>query len=167
MDIQALTAEQVMSRVLVTVSYEDSPLMAWELMRRAGVHHLPVLDSRRRLVGVLSREDLVSCWSSNPYQLAERKVGELLTGRRSPRVGRDRPLRQVAEIMIDAGVDALPVVTESCTLIGLVTSTDVLAAVAGRTVASRTGTATGTGDTMFTLFRLEPVLPARPAAEAR
>nr|BFE79294.1 hypothetical protein GCM10020093_018950 [Planobispora longispora] len=60
MNAGTLTAEQVMSRVLVTVVAEESPLMAWELMRRAGVHHLPVIDARARPLGILTCEDLAA-----------------------------------------------------------------------------------------------------------
>ncbi|MGW2198797.1 CBS domain-containing protein, partial [Streptosporangium sp. NPDC001682] len=41
MDVQSLRVARVMSRTLVVVEPDESPLMAWEIMRRAGVHHLP------------------------------------------------------------------------------------------------------------------------------
>ncbi|GII05848.1 CBS domain-containing protein [Planobispora takensis] len=56
---EALTAGQVMSRVLVTIPPEESPLMAWEPMRRAEVHHLPVLDGRGRLIGMITTVDVL------------------------------------------------------------------------------------------------------------
>ncbi|MGW0073065.1 CBS domain-containing protein, partial [Streptosporangium sandarakinum] len=49
-DVRDLTVGQVMSRTLVAVDPDESPLLAWEIMRRAGVHHLPVVDGDRRLV---------------------------------------------------------------------------------------------------------------------
>lgn len=49
----------VMSRDVV-VANADWPLMrAVETMERRGVHRLPVLDVTRRLVGILTRDDVV------------------------------------------------------------------------------------------------------------
>lgn len=66
MGVETMTASDVMSRTLVTVEPDESPLMAWELMRRAGVHHLPVVDAESRILGVLGRDDLASHWSGGP-----------------------------------------------------------------------------------------------------
>ncbi|MEU4516551.1 CBS domain-containing protein [Nonomuraea wenchangensis] len=153
MSVETLVAEQVMSRILVVVRPEESPLMAWELMRRANVHHLPVV-SGGHLLGVLSREDLAASWSGGPWEQAGRQVGALLTGERRPRVRTGTPLPRVAAILADSGCDALPVVDEHG-LVGLITTSDVVAAVAGR----RTRPQDTAGEVMTGMFRLEPVLP--------
>ncbi|TMR90564.1 HPP family protein [Nonomuraea basaltis] len=152
MGIESLIAEQVMSRVLVAVKPGESPLMAWELMRRAGVHHLPVVEGPH-LLGVLSREDLAASWSGGPWEQSARQVVSLLVGERRPRVRPDTPLPRVAAVMTDAGCDAVPVVTER-RLVGLITARDVVAAVAGRTRVSA-----GAGEVVTGMFHLEPVLP--------
>ncbi|MEV4288076.1 CBS domain-containing protein [Nonomuraea bangladeshensis] len=153
MSVETLVAEQVMSRILVVVKPEESPLMAWELMRRADVHHLPVV-SGGHLLGVLSREDLAASWSGGPWEQSGRQVGAVLTGERRPRVRPGTPLPRVAAILADSGCDALPVVGEHG-LVGLITASDVVAAVAGRRTRQK-GTA---GEVMTGMFHLEPVLP--------
>ncbi|MER7369381.1 CBS domain-containing protein [Nonomuraea wenchangensis] len=153
MSVETLIAEQVMSRILVVVKPEESPLMAWELMRRANVHHLPVV-SDGHLLGVLSREDLAASWSGGPWEQAGRQVGALLTGERRPRVLLDTPLPRVAAILADSGCDALPVVGKYG-LAGLITTSDVVAAVAGR----RPRPEDTAGEVMTGMFHLEPVLP--------
>ncbi|MCK2216123.1 CBS domain-containing protein [Actinomadura sp. ATCC 31491] len=153
MSVETLVAEQVMSRILVAVEPGESPLMAWELMRRAGVHHLPVV-SGGHLVGVLTREDLAASWSGGPWEQSARQVGALLTGERRPRVAPGTPLPHVAAVMADSGCDAVPVVGEHG-LAGLITARDVVAAVAGRR-PERTGAAS---EVVTGMFRLEPVLP--------
>lgn len=147
-----LTAEQVMSRVLVAVGPDESPLMAWELMRRAGVRHLPVVRGRH-VLGVLTREDLAAAWSGGPQELSGRRVGSLLAGRRRPRVEPGTPLERVAAVMLDAGCDAVPVAGAGG-IVGLITAGDVLAAVAGRIEP-----AAGPGELITGVFRLQPVLP--------
>jgi CBS-domain-containing membrane protein len=72
MSVEKLTGEQVMTHILVTVTPDESPLMAWELMRRAGIRHLPVVD--RDLLGILTRDDLAADWSGGPQQQSLRQV---------------------------------------------------------------------------------------------
>ncbi|MEZ0075256.1 HPP family protein [Planotetraspora sp. GP83] len=157
MNIETLTAADVMTRVIVTVKPDESPLMAWELMRRGGVHHLPVVDDKSRVLGVLRREDVAVHWSGGPADQSSGEVQKLLGGRRCPHVAADMPVAGIAAVMIDSDVDVVPVIGPSKMLQGLVTATDVLRAVAGRCTPS-------TGDTEVTtgLFRLEPVLPPKP-----
>jgi CBS-domain-containing membrane protein len=161
MSVETLTASDVMTRVLVTVKPDESPLMAWELMRRAGVHHLPVVDASSRVLGVLAREDVSAHWSGGPAEQSSVEVRQLLGGRRCPHVSPDRPLSVVAATMVDSCVDVVPVIGSLGTLEGLVTATDVLRAVAGRVRAG-----TGATDVTAGLFRLEPLLPPKPPENA-
>ncbi|KAB8190342.1 CBS domain-containing protein [Nonomuraea phyllanthi] len=152
MSIESLTAGHVMSRVLVVVKPDESPLMAWELMRRAGVHHLPVVDGDG-VVGILTREQLAASWAGGPEEQSGRKVCAILSRGPMPRVQRDTPLARVAAVMLDAGCDAVPVLSGGC-LVGLITTHDVLAAVAGRVRSTE-----GPGEMVTGMFHLEPVLP--------
>jgi len=53
------TVEAVMSRNPVTI-YEDASLAAAaELMRQKGIGHLPVVNERGKLVGIVTRSDIV------------------------------------------------------------------------------------------------------------
>ncbi|MEU0568518.1 CBS domain-containing protein [Nonomuraea sp. NPDC005983] len=150
--VESLTAEHVMSRILVAVKADESPLMAWELMRRAGVHHLPVVDGRH-VLGILSREELAASWSGGPEEQSSRQVRTLLGRGRRPRVQPVTPLARVAAVMIDAGCDAVPVVSEHG-LVGMITAWDVMMAVAGRVPHAEL-----TGEVVTGMFHLEPVLP--------
>lgn len=154
MSAEELTARQVMSRVLVTISCDESPLMAWEFMRRAGVRHLPVLDHNARLVGILTRQQLAAHWSGGPEELSRRKVGDLIARSRVQKVRPELPLPKVAEAILDGGCDAVAVIGRGGTLIGLVTTTDVLAAVAGRITPTDKEAEVVSG-----MFHLEPVMP--------
>ncbi|MGW5263964.1 CBS domain-containing protein [Microbispora sp. NPDC004025] len=161
MSVEAMTAADVMSRVLVTVKPDESPLMAWELMRRGSMHHLPVVDAGSRIIGVLTREDIAAHWSGGPAEQSSSQVRQLLAGRRCPHVPPDAPLPAVAAVMLESGVDVVPVMGASGTLQGLVTVTDVLVAVAGRR-----GAAPRNDDVSAGMFRLEPVLPPKPSRTA-
>jgi CBS domain-containing protein len=156
MSVETMTAADVMSRMLVTVAPDESPLMAWELMRRAGVHHLPVVDADSRVVGVLRREDVASHWSGGPAEQSEMWVGQLVREQNCPRVTPQTPLPDVAGLMIDSESGVVPVVGAEGTLEGLVTASDVMKAVAGRAAP-----AARRSDVKGGLFRLELVLPPR------
>ncbi|MGV9776674.1 CBS domain-containing protein [Streptosporangium sp. NPDC003464] len=157
MDVRELTVAQVMSRTLVAVEPDESPLMAWEIMRRAGVHHLPVVDRHGCLRGVLTREDLTARWSGGPAEQSRARIHPLLGEHRCPHTTLDARLADAAEAMIGAGVDALPVLGESNRLVGMVTATDVLRAVAGRPAGPQE-----TPELLTGMFRLVPVMPHAP-----
>ncbi|MFD0732969.1 CBS domain-containing protein [Planotetraspora mira] len=154
MTVETMTAADVMSRMLVTVEPDESPLMAWELMRRADLHHLPVIDAESRIVGVLRREDLACHWSGGPAEQSSVRVARLLDTQPCPCATPEMPLSAVAALMIDSDVDVVPVTGPAGTLEGLITALDVLKAVAGRATPPH-----GPMDVRGGLFRLEPVLP--------
>lgn len=156
--MENLTASEIMSRVLVTIKPDESSLMAWELMRRAGVHHLPVVDAQGRLLGIVTREDIAANWSGGPDEQSRRTVRNMVVGRRVPHVRPDDYVNAAAGAMLDSGSDSVPVLGEGGALIGLITVRDVLEAVAGRGADSRPCTEQVSG-----MFRLVPVLPTAPA----
>lgn len=60
LDPSAVRVEEIASRRLITIE-QDSPVReAVRLMRRHAVRRLPVVDEKKRLVGIVSADDLVS-----------------------------------------------------------------------------------------------------------
>jgi CBS domain-containing protein len=154
MTFETMRAADVMSRTLVTIEPDESPLMAWELMRRGDLHHLPVIDADSRVVGVLKREDVASHWSGGPAEQSSVWVGRLLDTQPCPQATQDMPLAAVACLMIDSDADVVAVTGPTGALEGLITATDVLKAVAGRAAPPQAA-----ADVRGGLFRLQPVLP--------
>lgn len=107
----------LMTREIVVVSPTVSVGAAARIMETLRVRHLPVLDEQR-LVGVLSDRDLLRCKPGLPC--AEAMTTDPVTCAADATVG------QIAELMIDHKIDALPIVAASGTLVGLITSTDLL-----------------------------------------
>lgn len=58
-DSAATRIDQVMTREPTTVTEHGAPRLALELMKDGGFRRLPVVDAERRLVGVLSLDDVV------------------------------------------------------------------------------------------------------------
>jgi len=111
-----------MTREVVVVSPSVSVAAAGQMMARLGIRHLPVVDGGR-LVGVLSDRDLLRHHGAAAAQLTcgEAMTPAPLTGRPDDSVGR------VAELMLTHKIDSVPVVDAAGRLIGLVTSSDLLA----------------------------------------
>ncbi len=122
-------AEHVMSTPVLAVTAEHSLAAAWEAMRERRVHHLVVLDEQG-LAAVLDDRTLAARWPAGGPDVAYSvKVGDLVShGVRS--VLPDQSVSAVARIMAEGHCDAVPVVSAAGILLGLVTATDLIEAVA-------------------------------------
>jgi CBS-domain-containing membrane protein len=147
-------AGDVMRRGVVAVG-ADAPIdKAVRLMLDQRLGAVPVVDTNRRLVGFLTEGDLIArrmprrslrWWEVLLHDDAEtlageyRKafgtsVGEVMTPTRVS-VSPDAPLEEVAALMREHGVRAVPVVVAHDELVGVVTSAEVIEGLADRSEA--------------------------------
>jgi len=61
----AVTAGNLMSRDVVSIRPDDKVEKAATVMVEKGINRLPVLDVRDKLIGIVSRRDIMSCLYSN------------------------------------------------------------------------------------------------------
>jgi CBS domain-containing protein len=115
----------VASRPVRVVDEQTSVAEALRVMRVAGVRHLPVVTDHR-CVGVLIDRDVVAA-------AVEGTTGPAARWARSPvpTVAPGDPPQVVARAVLDGGLDAVLVVDDGV-VVGIVTATDALAALAGR-----------------------------------
>jgi CBS domain-containing protein/RNA polymerase-binding transcription factor DksA len=123
-----------------TVALGASALEALDTMLERGIRHLPVLDERGRVVGVVSFDDLRAalpfCVSRGaPPAPSEREaargwsIADVMT--HAPRtIGPDDSLADAAQQMALERIGCLPVVDAERRLTGLLSETDVLHALA-------------------------------------
>jgi CBS domain-containing protein/RNA polymerase-binding transcription factor DksA len=134
------SVKQWMSGDPISIEPDSSALEALELMQERGIRHLPVVDSERRVVGVLSLDDLRAALPL-PVGLGERpglpdresarewRVADLMThAPETLREGAD--LAEAAERMAERRIGCLPVVDAEGRLAGLLSETDLLHALA-------------------------------------
>ncbi|MFE3760221.1 CBS domain-containing protein [Streptomyces sp. NPDC059104] len=139
----APTAGDVMSAPAVTVPAEETVADAARLMTRRGVERLPVVDVEDRLVGIVTRRDLLRMFLRPDSEIRRRVTDEVLTEVLGVPAG-DVDVHVVDGIVTLEGLvgrrSQLPA------LLGLVERLDGVVAVASRVTARTDDTATTHAD---------------------
>jgi len=143
-----LTAREIMTPEIVTVSPETDVSQAARLLLEKHINGIPVVDSKQRVVGILCQSDLIAQqkkislpslftlfdgfipFSSTKNlekefkKIAAIKVSEAMTA--DPvSVSPDTPLEEVATLMVNRGFHTIPVI-ENDRLVGVIGKEDVL-----------------------------------------
>ena len=87
--LQEIQVQSVMSKSVVACTNTDSLEQAEELMRRNKVRRLPVLDAEKKLVGLLTLNDIARAARSEPTGASDallRDAGQLLAEVGEPRL---------------------------------------------------------------------------------
>jgi CBS domain-containing protein len=140
----------IMSKEVVTVRKGASVESVVELMLAHGLSRIPVVDENDRLIGVVSKTNLVAksheagaageplsprealVAEQRGYHLqAEAATLEEVMSRSVMALSEDATLRRAAELMVGAQVHGLPVVTSSGRLVGFLSSMDIMAWISG------------------------------------
>jgi CBS domain-containing protein len=116
-----LIVGDLMSTGLVTIKATESIKEAHAEMELGIIRHLPVVDDRGRLVGVLSDRDILA----SLHGRKPRNVGEVMT-RDVISTTIDTPAHTAAQIMLERQIGSLPVLDSADTLVGIITQTDFL-----------------------------------------
>ena len=132
----ALLAQDIMTSPVTWLPSDSTLLEAWTVMKRKGIHHLPVTSVHGTLVGMISNHDLLphaheleSVNSPRPF------VGHKLAHVMSSRVLSATPtteIRKIAHVMLDEQVRAIPILDSSRHLVGILTTSDILRAIVHR-----------------------------------
>jgi CBS domain-containing protein len=143
---QAETAEQLMTSPVVSIAPDDSLVRAARLMHRAKIRHLPVVDDDGRLVGIVSRGDLLK-----PYLRSDESIRHEIA---TDVLGHLTAASEPVEAVVVEGV---------VTLTGrLETSAD--ADLVARLVSAIDGVVALRNHLAFRVDTTEPGAPPRPAA---
>ena len=129
------TIAELMSRELICVRHSDTCAGAYRTMVRAGIHHLPVIDDERHLVGVLNSKQLMEP-PTRPRADYAVKAHVL---RPEVTLTDDIDALEATDLMLKSNLDALPVVDRNSKLLGVITETDLLRALRGIVVPVTNG----------------------------
>lgn len=128
----ALLASQIMTSPVVTLTPAATVAEAREIIRRRWFRHIPVVTEDGRLVGMVSDRYLLS-GAPHPDRPEEppepprpdQTVGEIMT----PRVlcaSPETPIREIARILVEERIGAMPILDHRVRPVGILTITDVL-----------------------------------------
>ena len=128
------SVQHIMSAELVTLNLNDGLGKAEKLFNEYHVRHLPVV-SADKIVGILSMTDLarisfVDSYDPNDFTV-DTSVYSLFSLEqimvRNPKcIPNTATIKEVAETFLDSEFHALPVVDTDKTLLGIVTTTDLI-----------------------------------------
>lgn len=122
MKASELRVGDLMTTAVITFGPDDTVGQADAEMRLAEIRHLPVVDERKRVVGIVSNRDVLrTLREGRAVAVAAIMSRTVLT------VSPETPAAQAAALMLEHRIGSLPVVGEGGTLVGLVTETDFLA----------------------------------------
>ena len=132
----ALLAQDLMTSPVTWLPSNSTLLEAWTVMQRKGIHHLPVTSIHGTLVGMISNHDLLpyaheleslnSPGLSTEYKLARVMSSRVLSATPTTEI------REIAHVMLDEHVNAIPILDSSRHPVGILTTSDILRAIVHR-----------------------------------
>jgi CBS domain-containing protein len=114
-----LKVSDLMTTSLMTINASEPLLEARIDMEMGLVHHLPVVDDRGRLVGIVSDRDIMR--RGDKKRVCDVMSKDVVTTRP------DSPASAAASMMLEFRIGSVPVVNDEGALVGVVTISDYLA----------------------------------------
>jgi acetoin utilization protein AcuB len=124
----ALVAEQIMSNPVLTLGPDTPVAEAWAFFQQHRFKHVPVVGTNRRLIGVLSERDLLrdaagmSVGGRPHATIRPLLIAQVLTATV------DTPICEIAHVLYDRHIGAIPIVNDTDIPIGIVSRSDILRA---------------------------------------
>ena len=129
--------DRSMTRDVITILEDATVLDAKATLDKHRIHHLPVVDDARRLIGVVTDRDVRSALPSGVFDNEETarererilslKVGEIMT-RKPVSVSPSNTLEDVLLLMERTPVGAVPVVDDDRKIVGIISTRDLMRA---------------------------------------
>jgi CBS-domain-containing membrane protein len=126
-----LTVADVMTTPAITIRLDEPVGVAVTRMAKEGIKRLPVVDAQGRLVGILSRVDILRLLAEKPvgHPLpppgAAKTVREVMSSA-IPAVQAEDGLAEIVETFLESGTHRIIVLGEDGRAIGLISDSDVV-----------------------------------------
>jgi len=135
-----MKVRSLMSRDFMTLSPDDKVDRAIFLFHYEKIHHLPIVTDDGQLVGILAQYDLRKIEGAPRRRVHETQDGrQMIVSNRKIRtvmrrqpytIGPDDSVEKAAMLMANEQIGSLPVIDDNGALVGIITSTQLLAAFA-------------------------------------
>lgn len=130
-----MTARDLMTMSPMTITPQTKLRHAVQLLHTLEIRHLPVVDERGGLVGIVSDRDLRALGipavvepESGSSQTLEKGVAEVMSSDVLS-VDTEADASEVVELMLEHKIGAVPVVDADGVLVGIISYIDVLRAI--------------------------------------
>ena len=132
----ALLAQDLMTSPVTWLPSNSTLLEAWTVILRKGIHHLPVTSIHGTLVGMISNYELLPYARelesvNSPGPSAEHKLARVMNSRVLSATPTTE-IREIAHVMLDEHVNAIPIIDSSRHPVGILTTSDILRAIVHR-----------------------------------
>jgi CBS domain-containing membrane protein len=111
-----LSIDKIMTTDLFTLRKEDSLANAEQLMREHRVRHIPIIDDKKHLIGLITQRDILAA------NLSDTSVADVMR-REIYTISESADMRSAALMLQNHKIGSLPVVREGV-LVGIITDTD-------------------------------------------
>lgn len=111
-------ARDIMSAPAHSVQKSSSVSEAIATMKKFGFRHLPVVDPSDHLVGILSERELVEAKAIS--LCSQLMIPKVIVALQSARI------QEIAHIMLQEKINALPIVNDQHRIVGIITQSDIL-----------------------------------------
>ncbi len=124
---------EIITTPVTTLAHDGSLLNAALLLRQSGFRHLPVVKNGA-VIGLLSDRDVNRAAPSRFGPLSQEEYNQIFKNTPIEKVMTkdpytappDTPVRDVVHVLCERKIGAVPVVTETGALVGIVTRADLL-----------------------------------------
>lgn len=140
-----ISCADIMSRDLVTAEYGTELEEAWAQLRHHKIKAIPVVDKSRRVIGIITLVDFLKRANLKTYDTFQDKLMKFI--KRTPGITSDKPevvgqimaapvytvketmhIVELVPLLSERGLHHIPVVDAERRLIGMVTQSDLIAA---------------------------------------
>lgn len=130
-----MKVSDLMTTKVFSLRLDKQVFIAQQIMDWAHIRHIPVVDQRGRVVGLVSHRDIlrasVSTVSSKVAKLEQRQHLSSIAVRdimqtRVRTISPDAPVQDAARLMLKEKIGCLPVVNAEQELLGVITEHDML-----------------------------------------
>ncbi len=126
---------QIMTSPVVTAPITETIEAVWTLFSKHHFHHLPLVDDKQQLLGIVSDRDLLRFAANQQRNVGSHRIEEVMT-RKVISAAVNAEVRLIAEVMCRHSIGAVPITGEGestdSTVLGIVSRSDILRTLVNR-----------------------------------
>ncbi|ARN74739.1 HPP family protein [Oceanicoccus sagamiensis] len=126
---------QIMTSPVVTASINETIETVWSLFAKHHFHHLPLVDDKQQLLGIVSDRDLLRFAANQQKNVGSHRIEQVMT-RKVISAAATAEVRLIAEVMCRHAIGAVPITGEADSddsrVLGIVSRSDILRTLVNR-----------------------------------